>query len=698
MRLLHATTHKFHEYVGDDIPEYAILSHTWGEGEVTFNDMRPDVPPETWKTKLGWSKIEKCCLQALNDSIQFVWVDTCCIDKSSSAELQEAINSMFRWYEGSTECYAFLNDFEAKGNDLRRLGFARWWARGWTLQELLAPGSVRFFDSGWHEFGDKVSLRHEVALFTGISEATLLGTVVEARQALDRVSVAQRMSWAARRKTTRPEDMAYSLLGVFGVNMPMLYGEGGAAAFYRLQVEIMGSSADQSLLAWGFARADSGVSLWGVSNALAMSPADFAKCGDMLAWGVARPGDTFTMTQRGLRLRLPVVLSVDGGNLIYCALNCTVAERVPAEGEDGRALRVLAVPFLRPKSRASDGLQPHKDEYYRLMARLPLWVERKALEDAPRVELHVPRVFRHGDTGQWAYQRLRVHLDLLAPPTGWYVAGIFPPEKSLGDCIFVKPQQSEFTGAVIIHLANSSRVEGVSDFALVLELKQSTNCGEGLTQPSASDTTVRNASELDLGVKQPITMKDLRERVFNIVASVAQVRGEMLTEATGLRELGVDSLCSIEIADRLARDLDLKSHTQSILVGTRSIGDIIRQLRFVTRPSFAVVGSYPTLLEPNDRHRLGLAASRFIIGQAKYCTIQMPRNSSLADLGVGDELFWLGLRRLSWNELEISQASPFIGTPIEGFFFKVFFERRPLFGVIIQLMERTGQRIQLQIG
>lgn len=118
MRLLNATTYKFHEYVGRDVPKYAVLSHTWGEDEVTFHDMRCEAPPESWKAKLGWDKIKKCCILALADSIQFVWVDTCCIDKSSSAELQEAINSKFRWYEESTECYVFVADFEAPPGDV----------------------------------------------------------------------------------------------------------------------------------------------------------------------------------------------------------------------------------------------------------------------------------------------------------------------------------------------------------------------------------------------------------------------------------------------------------------------------------------------------------------------------------------------------------------------------------------------------
>lgn len=663
MRLLNATTYKFHEYIGGDVPEYAILSHTWGEDEVTFHDMRAEAPPETWKAKLGWGKIEKCCDQALRDSIQFVWVDTCCIDKSSSAELQEAINSMFRWYEGSTECYAFIADFDTRETNLRLLRMARWWTRGWTLQELLAPESVRFFDSQWREFGDKVSLRQQVARITGISEATLLGTVVGARQALDRVSVAQRMSWAARRKTTRAEDMAYSLIGVFGVNMPLLYGEGGAAAFHRLQVEIMGSSPDQSLLAWGFARADSGVSLWGVSNALATSPADFEKCGDMLAWGAARPGDTFGMTQRGLRLKLPVVLSVDDGNLIYCALNCTVADRVPEDG-DVRAARVLAVPFLRPQTRA-DGLRPHKDEYYRLMARMPLWVERQTLESAPRLDVHIPRVFRHGDPGKSAYRRLRVAIRFTQIPEGFYVAGIFPPEKSRDDSILVRTQASESAGAVLVHIASSSKSNAMYDFVLVVQLQQATKHGEGIIEKAASEPTTQSASELCLTAERPLTLAELREKVFRAIADVVQVEIETLSEETDLHEMGVDSLLSIGIEMELARILNIEQRDGYNLLGATSIGDVIKQLRFVTRPSFAVVGNRPAAWEPSQQHSLGLPAPRFNADEARYCILELPNLSSLAELVVGGDVFWSDLGRC-WKALEISDSPALIPTPLEG--------------------------------
>lgn len=167
------------------------------------------------------------------------------------------------------------------------------------------------------------------------------------------------------------------------------------------------------------------------------------------------------MTQRGLRLRLPVVMSLDGDNLVYCALNCTVTERVPENGDVGAA-RVLAVPFLRPRTRA-DGLRPRADEYYRLLARVPLWVERAVLVRAPRMELYMPRVFRHGDP---AYQRLQVNIGLGPLPADWYVAGMFPPEKSQHDCIVVRPRTSESAAAVLVHLASSFQKPGAVRFCL----------------------------------------------------------------------------------------------------------------------------------------------------------------------------------------------------------------------------------------
>ncbi len=178
----------------------------------------------------------------------WVWDDTCCIDKRSSAELGEAINSMFRWYAEAAVCFAYLEDVEddcvvqETNSAFRR---SVWFTRGWTLQELLAPQLVLFFSRGWKCLGTKVGLARLVCGITGIDIE-----VLTMRRALKHVSVARRMLWAANRKTSRIEDRAYSLLGIFDVSMSTIYGE-GSYAFRRLQVKIMKRNSDHTLFAWG---------------------------------------------------------------------------------------------------------------------------------------------------------------------------------------------------------------------------------------------------------------------------------------------------------------------------------------------------------------------------------------------------------------------------------------------------------------
>jgi hypothetical protein len=124
------------EFVSN-IPSYAILSHTWGTDgdEVTYKD----VMDGTRKSKAGYRKIVFCGKQAAKHNLQYFWVDTCNIDKSSRAELQESINSMFRGYKNATKCYVYLSDVPAGDESAFRKN--RWFTRGWTLQELLAPAS-----------------------------------------------------------------------------------------------------------------------------------------------------------------------------------------------------------------------------------------------------------------------------------------------------------------------------------------------------------------------------------------------------------------------------------------------------------------------------------------------------------------------------------------------------------------------------
>jgi hypothetical protein len=226
--------------LGDDIPRYAILSHTWGADieEVTFRDLMDG----TGNSKAGYNKIRFCGEQARRDGLQYFWVDTCCIDKSNNNELSEAINSMFRWYCNAAKCYVYLSDVliterqaSSQFSDFTwesAFRASRWFTRGWTLQELLAPGSVEFFSQEGSRLGDKRTLERQVHETSGIAVSALQGAP------LSQFGVDERFSWAENRQTTRKEDKAYSLLGIFDVYMPLIYGEGSDNAFIRLRDEV----------------------------------------------------------------------------------------------------------------------------------------------------------------------------------------------------------------------------------------------------------------------------------------------------------------------------------------------------------------------------------------------------------------------------------------------------------------------------
>ncbi|KAI0428625.1 heterokaryon incompatibility protein-domain-containing protein [Xylaria sp. FL1042] len=224
----------------DDIPAYAILSHTWGKEnqEVILCDIQNGVG----QRKAGFKKIDFCGKQSAADGLEYFWVDSCCIDKSSSAELQEAITSMFRWYRRATKCYVYLSDVmsnqDKQHNNLLRPTWepafrkSRWFTRGWTLQELLAPQSVEFFSEDGDKLGDKASLDQLLNEITGIAIDALRG--VE----LSSFGIEERMLWSKDRKTAREEDKAYSLFGIFNVSMFINYGEGVEMAMERLREAI----------------------------------------------------------------------------------------------------------------------------------------------------------------------------------------------------------------------------------------------------------------------------------------------------------------------------------------------------------------------------------------------------------------------------------------------------------------------------
>ncbi|KAI0805460.1 HET-domain-containing protein [Xylaria sp. FL0064] len=355
MYLLNVHTRQLQEFFGDRTPPYAILSHTWGEDEVLFQDL---ADPKH-KEKLGYKKIEGCCQQAIRDGLQFVWIDTCCIDKRSSAELSEAINSMFRWYGEADVCYVYLVDVLPGENphEPRSAFFnSRWFTRGWTLQELIAPHNLNFFYSTWtvifettkksrgeiqFDLSEPDSFLDTIASITGIEDWHMY-SLQTMGMTLKHVPVATKLSWVSRR-STRTEDMAYCLLGLLDVNMPLLYGE-GHRAFLRLQEEFLKQSFDSSILLWGFGMDRSDIENIGVGvnpSCLAPTPRLFqglmnTPVSKMEHFLNNRLGEVWAVTPYGLRMELPV-FQVDTSTKTYiCVTDYTTG---------GQSLEVFVIPL-----------------------------------------------------------------------------------------------------------------------------------------------------------------------------------------------------------------------------------------------------------------------------------------------------------------------------------------------------------------
>ncbi|KAL7934213.1 RNA 3'-terminal phosphate cyclase domain-containing protein [Trichoderma chlorosporum] len=326
-------------------PRYAILSHTWGDGEITFQDMQTKDRSAAMK-KRGWRKLEDSSKRAARDGFQYIWIDTCCIDKTSGTELAEAINSMFQWYKESALCYAFLEDCQGllpyrTGSSSSAL--PRWYTRGWTLQELIAPKVVHFYSVSWQFLGTKDDHLVELSRVTGIDTYALGGGD------LSRISVARRMSWVANRQTTVAEDMAYSLLGIFNLTMPMLYGE-GSKAFIRLQKEIMKGTDDQSLFVWAeeglngqYRTAQEGGGL------LALSPAFFKGAGSVT--GLSRPRMGRIHTAEAMQgIKVDVLLCRDvgcrSGDIYFAVLDCLIG-RTPGVMAGIRLKKLSEEEYLR---------------------------------------------------------------------------------------------------------------------------------------------------------------------------------------------------------------------------------------------------------------------------------------------------------------------------------------------------------------
>ncbi|KAI4121737.1 MAG: hypothetical protein LQ338_006193 [Usnochroma carphineum] len=324
-RLINTLTYALHKNVPS--PEYAILSHKWVEPEVTFQQL----DSTEWRTinlkSQPMKKIRDACEKARGrrPPIQWLWVDTCCIDKTNSVELASALNSMFEWYFGAAVCYGYLYDVEwvassrqiSKSTDLKRPGKeSAWFERGWTLQELLAPRYMEFYDADWNFMDTRKNLADLLRERTGIAEQYLTGA-----SNFKVACVATKMSWMAGRTTTAVEDIAYSMLGLFNITMDIRYGE-GAKAFMRLQRTLIESSIDESLFAW--TTPTSGLTCyqglgkvpkfspthWGL---LAPSPDCFSKSRDLVVLPdlhVARLAGGYRMTQQGVVFEMPFASEV----------------------------------------------------------------------------------------------------------------------------------------------------------------------------------------------------------------------------------------------------------------------------------------------------------------------------------------------------------------------------------------------------
>ena len=355
MRLLNTATNTINlkDFTGKDRPTYAILSHTWEEEEVTFQDLKQDADQKSFLSlvvphddprltqaplyirKKGYSKIKQCCQEARKNGYDYVWIDTCCIDKSSSAELSEAINSMFRWYQEADICYTYLSDVSPAKDSKDSINWlefeaSRWFTRGWTLQELLAPKEVIFYANDWTYIDKKSNLYGKISSVTGIDIRALRSRPshlppthldIEYRSIYD-FSIAQRMSWASKRETTRLEDIAYCLMGIFNINMPLLYGE-GTKAFSRLQNEILDKSEDDSIFVHCYPV--------GTKNLLADSPQGFEVGGSIVAHVQIhknRMAAPYYMTNRGLCIELYLApCIVEGKEYWMAGLHCIDTSR-----------------------------------------------------------------------------------------------------------------------------------------------------------------------------------------------------------------------------------------------------------------------------------------------------------------------------------------------------------------------------------
>ncbi|KAJ4416244.1 hypothetical protein N0V82_006848 [Gnomoniopsis sp. IMI 355080] len=431
---------------------------------------------ELYRATKGLKKVIDAANLALSGGHEWIWIDTCCIDKTSSAELSEAINSMYRWYEDSVVCYVFLEDILAPlnydekiledwhfDNDSLRenqfhkmLSQSRWVTRGWTLQEVIAPHQVHFHSGDWALIGKKSNRVFQRALsnVTGIDLGILSGQTTMAE-----ISVANRMKWASRRQTTRSEDAAYCLMGIFAVNMPLLYGEGGQRSFIRLQEEILKATDDQSIFAWKLpAESNDDKTMFGL---LANSPILFGNAPSTRTLSTEFQSATsvpWTMTNKGLQVQLYIQPVGDSSEEEYRAiLDCCLEEN---ENETMGAQLQGRSPSVRLRRLVGD-------QYTRIKARDCEWV---------------PSALK-GDSGGYESFFVKQNPSLVLPrlalcdssrfkhrSNGWHLRQVFPSIQWSEDTGTFRFQHSRLSGIQAIFRFERSRgyLENV-DIIIVLQ-------------------------------------------------------------------------------------------------------------------------------------------------------------------------------------------------------------------------------------
>ncbi|KAI0509525.1 hypothetical protein F5B22DRAFT_616614 [Xylaria bambusicola] len=450
MRLINVTTKTLENFDDDTkpIPPYAILSHTWGPDheEISYQELQNGAV----KKGLGKYKFDKCCAEATHDGLSYAWIDTCCIDKTNSAELSEAINSMFKWYKDAQVCYAYLCDVdEYPSKPQTNFRKSRWFQRGWTLQELIAPKIVHFFDRKWNHLGQKRDLSLTLVEVTKIPRVFLLGIIP-----LHEASVAQRMSWASDRVTKRKEDLAYCLLGIFGITMPMIYGEGDQA-FIRLQEEITRHINDDSILAWNFQNPGSIVKSTveeASGCALASSPSSFANSSHIVPCGPKgiplRPLQTL-----GGCLLLQRPLHTDSHGQCFVVLECQL---------DYQADQAIGIPVQNRPVGYDDYIRLHEHPSVLLPRYIP---EYSPYDDPGDIRILNNRFGTHHDENSHSFyieNALENNLKLIrvTPRSSW------DRERD----ILIPNEETRYGQSHRLWLKFQHQQNGAEDFVLILEL------------------------------------------------------------------------------------------------------------------------------------------------------------------------------------------------------------------------------------